>query len=491
MTPAAALAFSLLHKALLCAAAAVTPAGMRAEWLREWKAETWHVERSCAGRWHATAFCLGAFRDAWCLRRHALKEKTRPISLHGSAGQCLLAMATLLAASYLLAQLLPEARSATGSWHTSGRTGLILIQRASDEKFKNTGIPFAQYRGWAGNRQRYFDELGFYRTSRENVLDAGALKGGWKIAYATSDLFTLLGIPVQFTHEDRNARDGLPAVIVSDAMWRRAFGSDPEIAGKMLNVGGQEARVAGVASSRAWKLPGHVDAWVLEPEPAMPASAGGYVVAHLTPAGRAEMWAGSTHITAYAQNRGAIDLNGTSIDEDQAGPWQLFKFALFLALLALPAITSVSLGEYSPASHRPPWPRRIVRWLFLAAKIALLLPIVYYASLDMAYWRSFGGTYAADYIQLVSAFAICLAGMRWILLDQRQRCPVCLRRVAHPARVGLASRTFLAWNGTELMCEGGHTLLHVPGLETSWFAAPRWMYLDPSWEFLFAGSDAG
>jgi hypothetical protein len=58
--------------------------------------------------------------------------------------------------------------------------------------------------------------------------------------------------------------------------------------------------------------------------------------------------------------------------------------------------------------------------------------------------------------------------------------------VAHPARVGQYSRTFLAWSGTEMMCAGGHTLLHVPSLPTSWFSTQRWMFLDPSWKFLFA-----
>jgi hypothetical protein len=48
---------------------------------------------------------------------------------------------------------------------------------------------------------------------------------------------------------------------------------------------------------------------------------------------------------------------------------------------------------------------------------------------------------------------------------------------------------FLAWNGTELMCASGHTLLHVPGLPTSWFETQRWLYLDTSWEFLFAGTN--
>jgi hypothetical protein len=88
---------------------------------------------------------------------------------------------------------------------------------------------------------------------------------------------------------------------------------------------------------------------------------------------------------------------------------------------------------------------------------------------------------------LIASFVISLLGMGWALFDQRQRCPVCLRRVTHPAQVGSVSRMFLAWSGTELICAGGHTLLHVPGLPTSWFGTQRWMFLDSSWEFLFAG----
>jgi hypothetical protein len=127
----------------------------------------------------------------------------------------------------------------------------------------------------------------------------------------------------------------------------------------------------------------------------------------------------------------------------------------------------------------------------MGAKIALLLPIVYFSSLDLAYGYTTHYSPASEYAQLAFSFSICLFGLRWALLDQRQRCPVCLRHVTNPARVGLASRTFLAWNGTELMCTAGHTLLHVPGLPTSWFSTQRWLYLDTSWEFLFTGSGAG
>ncbi|HXR38699.1 MAG TPA: hypothetical protein VN776_06385 [Terracidiphilus sp.] len=35
---------------------------------------------------------------------------------------------------------------------------------------------------------------------------------------------------------------------------------------------------------------------------------------------------------------------------------------------------------------------------------------------------------------------------------------------------------------------GGHTLLRVPSLSTCCSSRQRWLYLDTSWSFLFAGS---
>ena len=165
----------------------------------------------------------------------------------------------------------------------------------------------------------------------------------------------------------------------------------------------------------------------------------------------------------------------------------MFLFAVLLAFLALPAVTSFSAGEDSVSLHSISWWRKLCRSGCLFAKVALLLPFVRFSALDVAYGFRWFNQNEALYIQLVVTFFACLFGLSWVLSDQQRRCPVCLRRVAHPARVGQFSRTFLAWSGTELMCMGGHTLLHVPSLPTSWFGEQRWMFLDQSWDFLFAG----
>ena len=113
--------------------------------------------------------------------------------------------------------------------------------------------------------------------------------------------------------------------------------------------------------------------------------------------------------------------------------------------------------------------------------------MIYFVPLDLAYAVPLPAI-TAQYIQIVASFLIGLFGFRWALKDQRRRCPVCLCMLTSPARVGEPSRSFLGWNGTELICSDGHGLLHVPELPTSWFGTQRWLYLDPSWNSVFLGA---
>jgi hypothetical protein len=152
-----------------------------------------------------------------------------------------------------------------------------------------------------------------------------------------------------------------------------------------------------------------------------------------------------------------------------------------VAWLIVPATTTLSLGDYPANRH---WLRRRV---FFAAKIALIFPTMIFSPLPVA--ASMGpaaatlGAAAALGSQL--AFWGGVMAIRWALLDQRRRCPVCLRLLANPVRIGQSSRIFLDWNGTELVCLRGHGLLHVPESPAIWFSKQRWLYFDPSWTGLF------
>ncbi len=486
---------------ILRAASLFVPASQRIEWRSEWRGELWQVRSQTRNRFSwaqervIAGFCLGAFNDAFCLRRirrhvvAAQTPQTRSLPLRAfsveSAWQCLLFLVVLVGASYGLARFLPGVRAERSLPEVPVRSGLVLIENANNEDSLPT-ISSGQFEAWKERKQEFFDGFAFYRVTRERV-NLGPVSKGWGVASASSNFFVLMGLPVRFRQTDATVDADLPSVILSEDVWKREFGADPHVAGSVVRVGLRRVTIAGVAPVAPWELPGKVDAWLLEPDSRDAEKGSGYVVAHLTPSGKSMMDAQRIHITSYSPHRTPDDLLGIRINGSTRGPWDVFLFAVLLAFLALPAITSVSFGEESVSLHEISWFRRFCRTGFLVAKIALLLPLLHFAALDLSYGFFPFNVNGALYIQLVVTFFGCLFGMSWALNDQRRRCPVCLRRVAHPARVGQLSRTFLAWNGTELVCLGGHTLLHVPSLPTSWFGSQRWMFLDPSWKFLFAG----
>ncbi len=493
------LVISLFDDALLRTASLLVPSVQRQDWRREWSAELWHVRRSCISvddtfsmeaHREITSFCLGAFPDALCLRTQPAKGHTASVHVHGSAGHTLLGLFVALALCFAISRLLPgvEAENEAARYQISPSV-LLVSEAAADSA--GPSISTALYQNWKATRQRFFQELAFYRVSRESA-DAGRVSRPWNVAHATANLFSLLGLPINYADRRDDTDLSLPSVILSHDTWMRSFAGDPHIAGHVLRVGDTKVRVAGVAPAGGWQLPGAPDAWILESDAQFASEASsrknGYLFAQLSPRGQAEMSGPGISISALNQDGIAIDLFGAPIVALVEGPWGIYEFALFLALVALPALTSVSLGDSHVSSHRPSMKQRLSRIIFLGAKFALIAAIGFAASLDLAYSNTVSYSPLAECLQLMWCFTICLFGFRWAVADQRKRCPVCLRRVTNPATVGLASRTFLGWNGTEMICMGGHALLHVPSLPTSWFSGQRWLYLDSSWEFLFVDS---
>jgi hypothetical protein len=494
----------VLQWSLLRAASLLAPSRLRPEWRREWRAELWHVRHarvpvgtfSFAAERELTSFCLGAFQDALCLRRQPRNAEPHPRTALGSPMHCLLALVAVLVPAYLVSMLAPGARAKANQPRLHFNPGILLIHSDAAANVSLATISWDRFRAWKARRQRFFNDMAFYRIAAETV-STGATSGlRLSVAHSSANLFSLLGVPVRYAAPDAASASQTPAFILGCAAFERYFKGDAQAVGRTLSLRGMSpVRIAGVAPCADLGLPGRVDGWLLEPEPAQSPGAFGFVVARLSAAGRAEMSAQgariATHDSVADEDESDGDLIGTPLAETVGSPWSLYLFATFLAILCLPAVTSVSMSESSFSSHRPSRQAQLCRAGFLAAKVSLLLPIAWILPLDLAWGPDISDSAAPEYVQLIATFCICLFGMRWVLLDQRRRCPVCLRRVTHPAQVGSASRTFLDWNGTEMMCMGGHTLLHVPGLPTSWFATQRWLYLDNSWEFLFAASSDG
>ena len=488
---------SILHAfylGLVGVASLLVPMKQRAEWFREWRSELWHVRQECAsgGRRFADVerevggFCLGAFQDAFCLRQH-LWQSSGPLPVQkGSAARCLFWLCAVLLVGCGIAEVLPGVRTVRQQQLFEIRHSLVLIHSARTDDELAPTIPAEQFRLWARGQHQMFDRFSFYQIVMQPLPTAVHPKQALTVAHASSNLFDLLGLPLRFTLPPEEM-DGT-TVVLSDRLWNRDFGADPSIAGRMIQIGQREVRVGGVAPAGFVSLPGRADAWVLERDADFYPDVSGFVVAHLVPSESHYLWSENGRMTSVKPDGSKGDFLCVSLNNRVQGPWAIFMFSVFLAFLALPATTSLPLGEYRYSTQKVSWSVRLRRWGFLGAKLALLLLIAFFFSLDMAYGRTTLHASSAEYINLITTFCICLFGLRWILRDQRQRCPVCLSRLKHPARVGQASQSFLAWNGTELICTGGHGLLHVPDLPTSWFSTQRWVYLDASWGVLFSES---
>jgi hypothetical protein len=433
---------------ILRCAAWMVPIEDRPEWLAEWGGEAAHVRRSCK-RPRLTVFCLGAFPDAlWHLRNG---QSARGILCIESPVRCLLFLTALAtAAAYLVARSPAMNDSRPEPYRDAER--LAMVSRHFQNAPRLADIPVAEYRARADRTNGPFDEVSFY------VVRAPLVRSRrFALAIASPNLFRLLGVPVSAS-----------GLILTRSAWRRYFDSDPGIVGQTIQINGKPARIAAIIPDSAWRLPGYMEGWLLDAArlAELPPDTNGFMVARLQSGSQSNLrWPMATPNERGMY--GVLVLSPLPQDQSVLNVLLLIAFALIL----LPLTTSLSLGEFSAGCDSRRWPARIRWWMFFGVKIALLLPIV------------FGGLYALGVLLLAPQGAIVslVLALRWALLDQRNRCPVCLRPLSHPVRIGEASHTFLAWYGTELLCTRGHGLLHVPEIRTSCYAEQRWSYLDPSW----------
>jgi len=452
-----------MHLGLLWGASLLVPASERSEWSREWQTELWYVLRECCSATNlttnarsiraATAFCIGAYHDALWLRQRSWQQQQPLARICRSPSVCLFVLGGICFSAWGVVRISPNV--------AAGMSRIEVYPRqVSDHRSLpcDCAVDLTSDVRSLQTAQLWFDGFSHYQVAEHLVWSDTKRRTDWRVAHARANFFAVLHLPVTLMKHVRSDPDRMPQIVLSRETWTREFASNPNIAGTKLHVGSIDATVAGVASGGSSALPGRVNAWLLDSDPQIASATPEFIVGHLSPAG-------------YFDD----------------GRWACSFLGVLLAFLVLPFVAHGSIGDYSSRSQKPPLARRILFWAFLIAKISAIVGIVYFTSVDLACVVVQPFSALSSNIQAASAVVLCLLGTSWAFRDQRQRCPYCLRRMVHPVQVGQPSRTFLAWNGTELVCERGHTLLHIPEIPTSWFGAQRWVCLDRSWQFLFAG----
>jgi hypothetical protein len=326
-----------MQRGMLHCASMLTPQTIRADWRREWQSELWHVRHSCASTgsssWRderaASVFCLGAFQDALCLRRHASQSRPPLARGRGTVSHSIFCLVSLLAACYALSLLLPGVHFESHPSRYRLDSALILIQNSLHGNAETPTISIEQFKAWRDRGRRYFDEFAFYRVSREAVPNPIQGETVWAVASSSSNLLGLLGLPIRFAETSLSGESR--GLVLSDALWKSQFHADPHIVGERVRVGGREAQVIGVAEFGGWRLPQRVDAWYLEPDSDLPSGGFGYVVAHLTPLGQKEMLEERVHIGADTSDDSEDAFWAVSLRERTQGPLRMYLFTVMLS----------------------------------------------------------------------------------------------------------------------------------------------------------------
>ena len=118
---------------------------------------------------------------------------------------------------------------------------------------------------------------------------------------------------------------------------------------------------------------------------------------------------------------------------------------------------------------------RLYRVVFLGAKLASLLTLMYLLSLDVCSTIAFSFPSTCEYMQMLLFVIGSICSLRWAFQDQERRCKACLRLLNEPQQVGRPSHNLIEQSGSEFACRKGHGFLSVPELETSWRQCSEWI----------------
>ena len=198
------------------------------------------------------------------------------------------------------------------------------------------------------------------------------------------------------------------------------------------DIDGQPVLIAAIMPDGDWRFAGHIDALLLEDQhnlAALPAATKGFVIARIRPSAFPPPRGGWRKMVE-THNGVTRGFDCISVAHMLGQPFSVFLFALLLATLALPATTALPLGDYPLRHRRPPGTIDARRWIFLAAKFVSRTR--YRGSL--LHWPGVTASQPATRSGLCTSSwprpsPPLLFGFRWILQDQRRRCP----RVPPPA----------------------------------------------------------
>jgi putative ABC transport system permease protein len=116
--------------------------------------------------------------------------------------------------------------------------------RAVEERNEVTGADFLDWR----DQTKSFEQIAAYYFNTADLTGSGEPERLFA-GFVSAGLFATLGVAPALGRAFTRAEDtsgGQTAVILSDGLWRRRFGGDPQVIGRSITVGGQSRTIVGI-----------------------------------------------------------------------------------------------------------------------------------------------------------------------------------------------------------------------------------------------------
>src|SRR5256885_4884670 len=149
---------------------------------------------------------------------------------------------------------------------------LVMLQSRGVTTGNDLGVNYLDFLDWQ-KQNHSFSNLAFFNLRwNGNIESPGGLTETLKTTFTTANLFSLLGVQPRLGR-DLMAADDEPnapgdwlhgnakVMLISDRLWKKTFGGDPNIIARDIRLDGTPRTVVGVMPA-GFRFPSQTDIWV-------------------------------------------------------------------------------------------------------------------------------------------------------------------------------------------------------------------------------------
>jgi putative ABC transport system permease protein len=141
---------------------------------------------------------------------------------------------------------------------------LVMLQSRGTRSGNDLGVNYLDFLDWQ-KQSRSFSDLAFFNLRWNGNLESpGGATETLKTTFTTANLFSLLGVQPIIGRDLTRADDEPKApkvMLISERLWKKTFGGDPEVIGRDVRLDGTPRTVVGVMPA-GFRFPSQTDIWV-------------------------------------------------------------------------------------------------------------------------------------------------------------------------------------------------------------------------------------